>query len=195
MCVRVAQDGSPFIVCMTYAFQTPEKLCFILDLMNGSDLHYHLSQHGVLSEKEVRFYAAEVILGLEHMHRRYVVYRDLKVSTLFRPPPPPFLLTLLLLNYAYSSHSPPTSFSTNGAISRSPIWGSHVTSPRRIHTPPCITSHSCPLAPSLSPVLISLIDLIVLLFSSRVTGILEAAKWESCHPVCTNALLKSTRFL
>jgi hypothetical protein len=29
---------------MTYAFHTPDKLCFILDLMNGGDLHYHLSQ-------------------------------------------------------------------------------------------------------------------------------------------------------
>ena len=26
----------------------------------------------------MKFYAAEVILGLEHMHRRYIVYRDLK---------------------------------------------------------------------------------------------------------------------
>ena len=77
------QEGSPFIVCMTYAFQTPEKLCFILDLMNGGDLHYHLSQHGVFLEKEVRFYAAEVILGLEHMHSRFVVYRDLKVGGYF----------------------------------------------------------------------------------------------------------------
>lgn len=77
--VFLFQEGSPFIVCMTYAFQTPEKLCFILDLMNGGDLHYHLSQHGVFHEKEVRFYAAEVILGLEHMHNRFVVYRDLKV--------------------------------------------------------------------------------------------------------------------
>ena len=73
------QEGCPFIVCMTYAFQTPEKLCFILDLMNGGDLHYHLSQHGVFSEKEVRFYASEIILGLEHMHSRFIVYRDLKV--------------------------------------------------------------------------------------------------------------------
>lgn len=64
---------------MTYAFHTPEKLCFILDLMNGGDLHYHLSQHGVFSEKEVRFYASEIILGLEHMHTRFIVYRDLKV--------------------------------------------------------------------------------------------------------------------
>ena len=50
----------PFIVCMTYAFHTPDKLCFILDLMNGGDLHYHLSQHGVFNEDEMKFYAAEV---------------------------------------------------------------------------------------------------------------------------------------
>jgi len=67
---------------MTYAFQTPEKLCFILDLMNGGDLHYHLSQHGVFSETEVRFYCAEIVLGLEHMHSRHVVYRDLKVCSI-----------------------------------------------------------------------------------------------------------------
>lgn len=46
----------------------------------GGDLHYHLSQHGVFSEADMRFYAAEIILGLEHMHNRFVVYRDLKVS-------------------------------------------------------------------------------------------------------------------
>lgn len=46
----------------------------------GGDLHYHLSQHGVFSEAEMRFYAAEIILGLEHMHSRFVVYRDLKVT-------------------------------------------------------------------------------------------------------------------
>lgn len=33
--------------------------------MNGGDLHYHLSQHGVFNEQEMRFYAAEVILGIE----------------------------------------------------------------------------------------------------------------------------------
>ena len=57
------QADCPFIVCMTYAFHTPDKLCFVLDLMNGGDLHYHLSQHGVFNEQEMRFYAAEVILG------------------------------------------------------------------------------------------------------------------------------------
>uniref|UniRef100_A0A8C1R6Z0 G protein-coupled receptor kinase n=1 Tax=Cyprinus carpio TaxID=7962 RepID=A0A8C1R6Z0_CYPCA len=78
----VSTGDCPFIVCMTYAFHTPDKLCFILDLMNGGDLHYHLSQHGVFSEKDMRFYAAEIILGLEHMHNRFVVYRDLKPANI-----------------------------------------------------------------------------------------------------------------
>ena len=34
----------------------------------------------------MRFYAAEIILGLEHMHNRFVVYRDLKVSHQRVPP-------------------------------------------------------------------------------------------------------------
>ncbi len=33
----VKEEGCPFIVCMTYAFHTTDKLCFILDLMNGKN--------------------------------------------------------------------------------------------------------------------------------------------------------------
>ena len=33
----------------------------------------------------MRFYAAEIILGLEHMHSRFVVYRDLKVTDPMAP--------------------------------------------------------------------------------------------------------------
>lgn len=51
-------------------------------LVAGGDMHYHLSQHGVFSEKEMRFYASEIILGLEHMHTCFVVYRDLKPANI-----------------------------------------------------------------------------------------------------------------
>lgn len=35
----------PFIVCMTYAFHTPDKLCFILDLMNGESCYFLVLSH------------------------------------------------------------------------------------------------------------------------------------------------------
>eukprot|EP00731_Ephydatia_muelleri_P022459 Em0015g42a len=50
----LAKISSPFVVNLYYAFQTNEKLCFVLDLMNGGDLHYHLTQHGVFSEDEAQ---------------------------------------------------------------------------------------------------------------------------------------------
>lgn len=78
----LAKVNSPFVVNLYYAFQTPEKLCFILDLMNGGDLHYHLTQHGVFNEEEVKFYAAELVLALEHIHGQKMVYRDLKPSNI-----------------------------------------------------------------------------------------------------------------
>ena len=51
-----------------------------LTIFQGGDLSYHLRQREQFSEDETRFYGAEIILGLEHMHNKNVVYRDLKVS-------------------------------------------------------------------------------------------------------------------
>ncbi|KAI7688739.1 G protein-coupled receptor kinase 1 [Sarcoptes scabiei] len=107
-------EDCPFIVCMTYAFQTPDKLCFILDLMNGGDLHYHLSQHGVFTEQEMRFYAAEVILGLEHMHRRFVVYRDLKPANILLDEHGHVRISDLGLACDFSKKKPHASVGTHG---------------------------------------------------------------------------------
>ncbi|RWS28391.1 G protein-coupled receptor kinase 1-like protein [Leptotrombidium deliense] len=107
-------EDCPFIVCMTYAFQTPDKLCFILDLMNGGDLHYHLSQHGVFSEQDMRFYAAEVILGLEHMHKRFVVYRDLKPANILLDEHGHVRISDLGLACDFSKKKPHASVGTHG---------------------------------------------------------------------------------
>ncbi|KAJ8913197.1 hypothetical protein NQ315_016139, partial [Exocentrus adspersus] len=111
--VSTGQD-CPFIVCMTYAFHTPDKLCFILDLMNGGDLHYHLSQHGVFNETEMKFYAAEVILGLEHMHKRYIVYRDLKPANILLDEHGHVRISDLGLACDFSKKKPHASVGTHG---------------------------------------------------------------------------------
>jgi beta-adrenergic-receptor kinase len=69
---------SPFVVCLRYAFHTPQELYLILDLMMGGDLGFHLSRKGRFSKLEAKYYAARTLLGLAALHAQGVVYRDLK---------------------------------------------------------------------------------------------------------------------
>ena len=68
----------PFIVKLHYAFQTPEKLYFVIDFLNGGELFYHLRREGRFTEERTRFYSAEIILALECLHKNGIIYRDLK---------------------------------------------------------------------------------------------------------------------
>ncbi|KAI7821188.1 kinase-like domain-containing protein [Gamsiella multidivaricata] len=69
---------SPFIVGLKFSFQTPTKLYLVQDFMNGGELFFHMQNEGTFSEPRARFYTAELVLALEHLHSRNVVYRDLK---------------------------------------------------------------------------------------------------------------------
>lgn len=68
----------PFLVNLNYSFQTPDKLYFIMDYVNGGELFYHLQKDKKFTEDRVRFYCAEIVLGLEYLHNTGVLYRDLK---------------------------------------------------------------------------------------------------------------------
>ena len=48
--------------------------------MLGGDLKYHLNVQEKFSEDRARFHAAQVLLGLEHIHSKGIVYRDLKLE-------------------------------------------------------------------------------------------------------------------
>jgi serine/threonine protein kinase len=48
-----------------------------MDFCPGGDLETMLSQTRV-SEEKARFYIAEVIVAIKDLHRRDVIYRDLK---------------------------------------------------------------------------------------------------------------------
>ncbi|CAK0905018.1 unnamed protein product [Prorocentrum cordatum] len=59
----------PFIVTLHYAFQTPKKLYFVLEYCPGGELFFHLSRAGRFSEGRCRFYASEILLAIEYLHR------------------------------------------------------------------------------------------------------------------------------
>lgn len=72
----------PFIVSLRFAFQTTQKLYMIFDYFNGGELFHYLSKGGKFGEERSRLYAAEIALGLEHIHSLSIIYRDLKPENL-----------------------------------------------------------------------------------------------------------------
>lgn len=68
----------PFIVGMKMAFQSKDKLYFLLDYCPGGELFYHLGRLGRFPEHQARFYAAEIVLAISYVHKLDIIYRDLK---------------------------------------------------------------------------------------------------------------------
>lgn len=65
-----------FIIKMNYAFQTDKKICFVLDYCPGGELFFYLSKIGRFNEEAARFYATNLLLALEHLHKRDIIYRE-----------------------------------------------------------------------------------------------------------------------
>ena len=76
--VRTAGAVSPFIVALKFSFQTPTDLYLVTDYMSGGELFWHLQREGKFSESRAKFYIAELVLALDHLHNYDIVYRDLK---------------------------------------------------------------------------------------------------------------------
>lgn len=65
---------------LKYSFQTTDRLCFVMEYVNGGELFVHLSKERVFGEERSRFYGAEIILALAYLHEQNIIYRDLKVT-------------------------------------------------------------------------------------------------------------------
>lgn len=72
----------PFLVGLEYAFQTDQKVYFVMQFMQGGELFQHLRAQKKFSEPQAKFYAASIVLGLGHMHNKNYIYRDLKLENL-----------------------------------------------------------------------------------------------------------------
>jgi len=80
---RVLQKARhPFLTHLKYSFQTPDRLCFVMEYVNGGELFVHLSKERIFSEDRARFYGAEIILALTYLHEHNIIYRDLKLENL-----------------------------------------------------------------------------------------------------------------
>ncbi|XP_061537921.1 rhodopsin kinase grk7-b-like [Phycodurus eques] len=72
--------NSLFIVNLAYAYDNNTHLCLVMDLMNGGDLKFHiyeLGERGIRMDRVI-YYAAQMTMGILHLHSMNIVYRDLK---------------------------------------------------------------------------------------------------------------------
>ena len=82
----MARVHHPFIATLEFAFQSEEKLYLGMEFFQGGDLFHHIAKarrqrkSGGIGLARARFYAAELVAALAHLHSKAIAYRDLKPS-------------------------------------------------------------------------------------------------------------------
>ena len=67
---------------MMCSFQDRDNLYLVMDLLTGGDLRYHICHKKKFSEEQTKFFLACVILGLEYIHSKNVIHREIKPENL-----------------------------------------------------------------------------------------------------------------
>ncbi|KAF8580107.1 kinase-like protein [Ramaria rubella] len=76
---RMAHEATdPFVVKLWWSFHDKENLFLVMDFHPGGDLATQLARWGRLGRDRARFYAAEIVEGVDGLHAAGVIYRDLK---------------------------------------------------------------------------------------------------------------------
>ncbi|TMW66151.1 hypothetical protein Poli38472_003916 [Pythium oligandrum] len=80
---QILQDANhPYIVPLRYAFQNQDKLYMVMDYYSGGSLRQVLRRRGRFSIKRSRFYLAQILLAIAHLHASNILYRDLKLENI-----------------------------------------------------------------------------------------------------------------
>ncbi|KAJ2687377.1 cAMP-dependent protein kinase catalytic subunit [Coemansia spiralis] len=74
----LAECDCPFIVNMLGTCQDRVNLYFFMEYVVGGELFTYLRRYQQFPSPVAKFYAAEVLLALEYMHARNIIWRDTK---------------------------------------------------------------------------------------------------------------------
>jgi serine/threonine kinase 38 len=74
----LSEARNSWIVDLKFSFQDDMYLYLVMEYLPGGDLMTLLMNKDILTEEESRFYAAELVLAIESVHKLKCIHRDLK---------------------------------------------------------------------------------------------------------------------
>jgi 3-phosphoinositide dependent protein kinase-1 len=74
-------SNTPGICNLSCTFQDPKKLYFVLTYAKNGELLRYM-KNGPLSLECAKFYAAELLLAIEQIHKKNIIHRDIKPENL-----------------------------------------------------------------------------------------------------------------
>ncbi|ORY34907.1 kinase-like domain-containing protein [Naematelia encephala] len=74
----IHEPHNRFVSKLYHSFTDRENFYFVMDFYPGGDLATQMEIYGVLGHHRTRFYAADIVQGLEDLHRHGIIVRDLK---------------------------------------------------------------------------------------------------------------------
>lgn len=77
----ISSSRHPFLMNMQFCFQDSGSLFFVTEYLSGGDLFHHAIGQ-VFDHAQIRLYASEMLLALEFLHSKNIVYRDLKLDNI-----------------------------------------------------------------------------------------------------------------
>ena len=70
-------SGNSFLTNLHSTFQNSNHIFFVMEYIDGGDLMFHLMQTGRFIEERARFYTAELVLALQILHSKGIIYRQI----------------------------------------------------------------------------------------------------------------------
>ncbi|EAR86370.3 Serine/Threonine kinase domain protein (macronuclear) [Tetrahymena thermophila SB210] len=74
----LATVDNPWIVELYCSFQDSKHLYLVMEYLQGGDLMTVLMKKDILSEEESKFYASELVMAIDSVHKMNYIHRDLK---------------------------------------------------------------------------------------------------------------------
>ena len=72
----------PFLINMDYVLKNELRLYFVMPFIRGGELYKVMKASRRFKEDTVKFYAAQLVMGIGYLHSKNIIHRDLKLENI-----------------------------------------------------------------------------------------------------------------